>query len=160
MTIGSLVGASIVALSFAGSAAAQTAEFSYDPSVETSVIGTIVHVVPLPAADGAVGVHFDLKGPAGVIDVHLAPAMFIGANNAWFSVEDVVEVTGVSTIIDGNRVVIAREVKRNGKTLTLRAADGSPRWSAGEGIDGCGVDHAPLPRGTADGPRLGSTVRR
>ena len=40
------------------------------------------------------------------------------------------------------------EVK-DGKTLTLRSAQGKPAWTpAADGVDGCGVAHLPLPRGT------------
>ena len=62
---------------------------------------------------------------------------------------DRLEIVGVKTFIDGNNAFIARSLKKDGKTLTLRDADGKPAWKAAtEGVDGCGVAHAPLPRGT------------
>jgi hypothetical protein len=131
----------------AGVASAQSAAAAYEPAAETTINGVILYIVPLAAADGAVGVHFDLKTAAGIVDVHIAPAMFIGMNNLSFLAEDQVEITGVAVVQDGNKAFIARTVKRGGKLLTVRADNGEPAWSpAAEGVDGCGVAHPPIAR--------------
>ena len=39
---------------------AQSESVAYDRSAEVTISGTILHLVPLPGPDGAVGVHFDL----------------------------------------------------------------------------------------------------
>jgi hypothetical protein len=135
-----------------GSAAAigaQSRSFTYDPAAETTVTGMILHVVTFRAPDGVVGVHFDLQGPTGMINVHVAPAMYIGLNNFSFLADDQVEIAGVEVFEDGNKSFIARAIKAGGKTLRLRAADGTPAWTPAEdGTDGCGVAHPALPRGT------------
>jgi hypothetical protein len=93
--------------------------------------------------------YFDLQGPTGMINVHVAPAMFIGMNNFSFLADEQVEVVGVSVFQDGNKSFIARSITTKGKTLTLRAQDGMPAWTpADDGTDGCGVAHPALPRGT------------
>jgi hypothetical protein len=133
----------------AGAIGAQSRSFTYDPAAETTVTGTILHVVTFRTPDGVVGVHFDLQGPTGMINVHVAPAMFIGMNNFSFLKGEQVEIAGVSAFQDGNKSFIARAIKTAGKTLALRAEDGTPAWTpAVDGTDGCGVAHPALPRGT------------
>ena len=128
---------------------AQESSFTYDPSAEITVSGTVLAVAAFPVADGGVGVHLDLKTPDGTLNVHVAPALFVGQANFWFFADDQIEIVGARASIDGNSAFIARAVKKDGKTLALRAPDGRPMWKpAAEGADGCGVDHAPLPRGT------------
>jgi hypothetical protein len=136
-------------LAAAAAVAAQGGPFTYDAGAEITVSGTIQHVVAFPAPDGAVGVHFDFKTPDGVLNVHVAPALYIGMENFWFFADDQLEIVGVRASVDGNKAFIARAVKKDGKALTLRSADGKPAWKpAGDGTDGCGVAHPPLPRGT------------
>src|SRR5262249_15949965 len=67
-----------------------------------------------------------------------------------FFADDRLEIVGVQALIDENNSFIARSItKDDGKTLTLRRADGTPIWSpAIDGADGCGVNHPALPRGT------------
>jgi len=128
---------------------AQTDSFTYDPRAEITVSGQILYVVSFPASDGAVGLHFDLQTSAGLLNVHVAPALFIGQSNVSYFAEDKIDIVGVKAFIDGNTSFIARSVTRDGKTLVLRLADGTPAWApAVEGVDGCGATHLALPRGT------------
>jgi len=121
----------------------------YDPSAEITVTGTIKHVVSFAAPDGSVGVHLDFTTPDGMLNVHVAPALYIGMQNFWFFADDQLEIVGVKSVVDGNRAFIARTLKKDGKTLSLRNVEGKPAWTpATEGADGCGVAHPALPRGT------------
>ena len=121
----------------------------YDPGAEITVTGTIKHVVSFSAPDGSVGVHLDFTTPDGMLNVHVAPALYIGMQNFWFFADDQLEITGVKSMADGNKAFIARTLKKDGKTLTLRSGEGKPAWApAIDGTDGCGVAHAALPRGT------------
>src|SRR5215208_2459321 len=63
---------------------AQSGSVAYDSKAEVTVSGKILHLVSFAAPDGAVGVHFDLQTPAGLLNVHVAPALFIGQSNFWF----------------------------------------------------------------------------
>jgi hypothetical protein len=128
---------------------AQSGSVTYDRSTEVAVSGTILHVVSFPAPDGSVGVHFDLETPTGLVNVHVAPAMFIGQGNFWFFADEQVEIIGTPASIDGNIAFLAKSVQKGSSVLQLRNDDGTPKWSSGiEGTDGCGVNHAGLPRGT------------
>jgi len=151
MTRNLIARSTAVALWLGASAAmlAQGGAPAYDPSAELTVSGTIAHVVSLASPDGVVGVHLDFKTPDGMLNVHVAPAIFIGQANFWFFADDQLEIVGAKTFVDGNKAFVVRALKKDGKTLTLRTADGKPAWKpAAEGADGCGVDHAALPRGT------------
>ena len=128
---------------------AQSESVAYDRSAEVAISGTILHLVSLPGPDGAVGVHFDLQTPAGMLNVHVAPAMFIGAANFWFFADEQVVIIGTPMLIDGNKSFLAKAVQKGSAVLVLRSADGTPKWSpAIDGADGCGVNHPGLPRGT------------
>jgi hypothetical protein len=118
----------------------------YDRSAETSLSGTIVHVVAAADADGTVGVHLDLKTAQGLVKVSLGPAMFIGMNNFSFLADDRVTMTGAYVTHATGTVLWTRVIAKEGRTLTLRDEDGSPRWpnATADDPDGCGVSHAPV----------------
>ena len=140
----------LVAGVLVASAAAQsrpTAPPQYDPSAEVSSGGVITGVISVTGPDGTVGVHLNVKTGTGVIvKVHLGPAMFIGMNNFSFLMDEQVLVTGSFVSHGGDRALWAREVHKDGKTLTLRSPDGTPRWpfATADDPDGCGVSHAPV----------------
>ncbi len=139
-----------LALSLAASATmlAQSGSVPYDRSAEIAVTGTILHLVSLPGPDG-VGVHMDLQTPTGLLNVHVAPAMFIGASNFWFFADETITVIGSPVMLDGNRAFIAKAVQKGSTVLVLRTAEGLPKWTPGnDGADGCGVNHPGLARGT------------
>jgi hypothetical protein len=134
----------------AAAAAAQTpskAVPQYDPTAEVTYGGVITEVISVIGPDGAVGVHLNLKTGTGVIvKVHLGPAIFIGMNNFSFFAEEQVLVTGSFVSHGGEMALWARQVNKEGKTLTLRNPDGTPRWpfATAEDPDGCGISHAPV----------------
>jgi hypothetical protein len=116
----------------------------YDPAAEVTYGGIITTVVPANGADGTVGVHVNLLVARGVsVKVHLGPAMFIGMNDGSFLAEDQVLVKGALVTHDGEVALWARTITKNGKTLVLRSADGTPRWpyATADDPDGCGVSH-------------------
>ncbi len=119
----------------------------YDAATEVTTSGVIAGVIGIKGSDGTVGVHLDLMTAGKVlVKVHLGPAMFIGMNDAAFFAEDPVVVTGAIVNHDGEVALWARQITKNGKTLTLREPDGTPRWSVAsvEDPDGCGVPHDPV----------------
>jgi len=138
-----LVVATAVALS------AQTPSTRYNRPAEKTINGTIRALVSYPAADGSVGVHFDLKTANGMVSVHVAPAMFLGQQNAYFMADDEIEIIGASTEIGGYSTFWAKAIQKGSSLLVLRNADGTPKWTpATDGTDGCGVSHPALPRAT------------
>ena len=118
----------------------------YNPAAETTVAGTVRYVDGAASAEGTVGVHLVVTTPGGPARIHVAPAMFIGMNDFYFLVDDRVEITGATVTRAGETAIWARTIAKNGKTLTLRDADGTPRWprATAEDPDGCGVAHAPI----------------
>ena len=135
----------------ATTAAAQppgTRPASYDPNIEASYGGVVVSVISVTGPDGTVGVHLNLKTATGtIVKVHLGPAVFIGMNNFSFFADDLILVRGAYVSHDGEVALWARQVSKEGKTLTLRSPDGTPRWpvATADDPDGCGVSHAPMP---------------
>jgi hypothetical protein len=121
----------------------------YDRAAETLITGSIKTVVSYPSADGSVGVHIDLSTPEGIVSVHVGPAMYIGQQNFWFFADDSVEIVGTRMESDGNVAMWAKAIQKGSDLLVLRGADGVPKWKpADDGIDGCGVNHLAVQRGT------------
>jgi len=122
----------------------------YDRAGETTLAGTIKAVASFPAADGSVGVHLDLQTSDGkIVSVHVAPAMYIGAQNFWFFADDAIEIIGTRMTVGDNVSIWAKAVQKGSEVLVLRNAEGTTKWTPqGDGIDGCGVNHLPLPRAT------------
>jgi hypothetical protein len=131
-------------LTIGASASAQA--LRYDPANETTVVGTIRYVISGTGADGTVGVHLELATIDGPVRVHVAPAMFIGMNNFWFLTDEKVAVRGAKVGKGADAAIWARQIVKDGETLTLRDEDGTPRWPRAtlEDPDGCGIAHAPI----------------
>ena len=120
---------------------------AYDAAAEVTYGGVISTVLATTGPDGTVGVHLELTIARGAtVMVHLGPAMFIGMNDASFFADDQILVTGALVSHDGEVALWARQISKNGKTLTLRGTDGTPRWlyATADDPDGCGVTHAPV----------------
>ena len=126
------------------------AQGKYDLAGEKAYSGTIKTVVSFQAPDGSVGVHFDLKTDDGkIVSVHVGPAIYVGMQNFFFFAEDKVEIIGTRTTFDGNVFIMARSISKGSTMLVLRDDTGKPKWAGfDDGIDGCGVNHIPLPRNT------------
>jgi hypothetical protein len=102
----------------------------YDPSTETTVTGTVEEVKKVAGQRGGPGgTHLMIKTAQGSLEVHLGPTSYLEKQQFTFAKGDQVEVIGSKVKIESADVVIAREVKKGGKTLTLRDAQGVPVWS-------------------------------
>ncbi len=87
--------------------------------------------IPGPSG-GPRGTHLIVKTDQGKMEVHLGPTSFLEKQQFTFAKDDQVEVTGSKIKVEGADALIAREVKKGGKTLTLRNAQGVPAWSGGK----------------------------
>jgi hypothetical protein len=100
----------------------------YDPATETTLKGTI-EAVTEQARGQMMGTHFTVKAGEETREVMLGPAKFITGKGFAFAKGDAVEVTGSKITMGAMEFVIAREVVKDGKTLTLRDKTGTPQWA-------------------------------
>jgi hypothetical protein len=85
---------------------------------------------PIPSpAKGPGGVHLIVRADAKVREVHLGPAAHMTSNHFEFRTGDTITVTGSEVKMGERDVIIAREIKKGDHVLTLRDANGVPRWS-------------------------------
>lgn len=100
----------------------------YNPSTETTVKG-VVEDVTNPSRGRMAGTHLSVKTTEGLTTVALGPSSFIASSGFSFAKGDTVEITGSKVSMGGKEWIIAREVVKEGKTLTLRDKDGNPKWA-------------------------------
>jgi len=103
----------------------------YNPASETTVRGTVEEVKTVAGRHGWNGTHLTLKTEDKTTDVHLGPASFLKEKGFSFTKGDQIEVTGAKAELGGSEAIIAREVKKGNKTLTLRDTQGIPEWPRG-----------------------------
>ena len=103
----------------------------YDVKSETKVTGTVEDVQQFTGRHGWAGVHLTLKTDAGTVDVHAGPAAYLEKQQFSFAKGDSIEVVGSQIKQDGKDVMLAREITKDGKTLSLRNKNGLPLWSGG-----------------------------
>jgi hypothetical protein len=80
-----------------------------------------------------IGTHLTMKVGEETREVMLGPSQFIASKEFSFAKGDSIEVTGSKVTMGGAEYFIAREVVKDGKTLTLRDKSGTPQW-AGRGM--------------------------
>jgi hypothetical protein len=101
----------------------------YNPSTEATVNGILREVKQVSASRGWSGTHLILDTDAGAFDVHVGPSSFLAEKGFTFANGDKIEVTGSKVKYEDADALIAREVKKDGKVLTLRDTTGFPVWS-------------------------------
>ena len=137
----SLILAVLVSLAFVPVAGAQAGPGrgrggNYDPATETTVSGEVTavnNVLPGERSGrrGLGGLHLDLKAGNETVVVHLGPAAFVKEKGFAVAAGDRLDITGSRVTVDGEAVLLAREIKKGDQTLTLRDASGRPLWSGG-----------------------------
>lgn len=103
----------------------------YNPSTETTVKGTVEKVTELTGQMGWNGVHLTLRSNDQTYDVHVGPSDYVSKTGFAFSAGDQIEVTGSKVQAAGVETIIAREIKKDSKVLTLRDSQGVPNWAGG-----------------------------
>lgn|SRR5664280_1947820 len=104
---------------------------NYNPQTEVTVKGTVEDVQQQQGMHGWMGTHLLLKTDSGIMDVHVGPSDFITQNHFSFANGDAIEVVGSKVTIQDKVALLAREIIKDGKTLVLRNAQGTPEWSGG-----------------------------
>jgi DNA/RNA endonuclease YhcR with UshA esterase domain len=118
------VAALIVLLAFTVVKAESVPALKYDMKSEVKLKGVIDEVKT--AADKTI--HVTLKSDKGSLDVFVAPESFLKEMEITFAKGDSVEVLGSQLTVDGNALLLAREVTRNGDVMTMRDDHGKPVW--------------------------------
>ena len=101
----------------------------YDPSTESTVQGKVTKVDAVTGQRGWSGIHLIVASQGQQYEVHVGPAAYVERNGFAFSVGDSLDIVGSEVLYNGAKAVIAREIKKNGKTLALRDKQGFPMWS-------------------------------
>ena len=114
----------IVLLAFIAVSAETAPALKYDKSSEVKVKGVIDEVKT--AADNTV--HVTLKNDKGSLDVLVAPEKFLKEMEITFAKGDAIEVLGSQLTVEGNPLLLAREVTRNGDVMVMRDEQGKPVW--------------------------------
>lgn len=99
----------------------------YNTASETTVTGTVQAVQQHPGKRGGMGIHLLLKTKDSILDVHVGPSWYLDKQGVTFAEGDVVEVTG--SMLKTNDGILAKEIKKGDKTLSLRNAAGRPLWA-------------------------------
>lgn len=104
---------------------------AYDASTEITLKGSVEDVIQATGRMNFSGTHLTLKAESGTFDVRLGPSSYLAAQKFELAKGDQIEVTGSKVKFGSQEVILAREVKKGDKTLTLRDANGIPQWSRG-----------------------------
>jgi hypothetical protein len=101
----------------------------YNVASEVTFSGSVQEVQEFTGPRGFTGTRVILKTDAGPIQVHVGPKTYISSQQFSFARGDQVEVVGSEVNMNGSDVVLAREIKKGGKTLVLRNIQGVPNWA-------------------------------
>ena len=98
----------------------------YDTATEVTLRGTITKV---ESHMGWNGTHLVVSFEGETLTVHVGPSNYIDQQGFSFAAGQQIEVTGSRIKFEGTDVLIAREIKKGEKVLTLRNSQGIPAWS-------------------------------
>jgi hypothetical protein len=101
----------------------------YDPATEVTLKGTVTKVESHVGRMGWNGTHLVVSFGAETLSVHVGPSNYVSQQGFSFVDGDQIEVTGSRIKFEDSDVLIAREIKKGDKVLTLRNAQGIPAWS-------------------------------
>jgi sporulation protein YlmC with PRC-barrel domain len=103
----------------------------YNPAAEQTSSGKVLRIDTGPPMPGMVsGIQLIVKTDADkTLRIQIGPAWYLEHQEVKIVEHNTVQVTGAMTEIDGQPVLLAREVQFDGHILTLRDAQGMPMWS-------------------------------
>ena len=104
----------------------------YDPAKEQTISGQVVSIetsAPMPGM--APGMQMLVQTDDGKSTrVQVGPAWYLERQDLDVKENTRVQVTGARVEIDGQPVLMARDVQFDGQVITLRDAQGMPMWSS------------------------------
>lgn len=108
----------------------QAYDRQYDPKLEVVVPAVVVKVETFTPREGmAEGVRAQVRSRGETFWVHVAPAAWLAAQRFELGEGHDVVITGSHLRIDGERVVLAARIERDGRVLRLRDDGGRPAWN-------------------------------
>lgn len=102
----------------------------YDPANSEEIDGEVLTVNKINSRRSqGYGVHLLIKSADETVEVHLGPEWYLEEQN--FSVEpgDRLEVKGSRITFSGMPTIVAAEIKKADRVVTLRDTNGIPMWS-------------------------------
>ncbi|AIE88171.1 hypothetical protein OP10G_4803 [Fimbriimonas ginsengisoli Gsoil 348] len=109
----------------------------YNRNRQVMFTGKVTGKLKAPPMTGmAEGVSLLVKTPkSGTIQVEVGPSWFVASQVAKINVGDKVRVIGSRATVNGDSVVLARQIvnTKTTRVLTLRDMNGAPYWSANRG---------------------------
>ncbi len=108
----------------------QAYDRQYDPNLEVVVPAVVVKVEKFTPMEGmAEGLRAQVQSRGETFWVHLAPAAWLAAQRFELGEGEQVTITGSYLKVDGERVILAAKLDREGKPLRLRDDNGRPAWA-------------------------------
>jgi len=102
---------------------------AYDVKSEVVLKGKVVEIQAIPDWMGTHGVNVSLQtSELATVHVDIAPEEFLQLLDFSLAVGDDIDVTGVWSTWDGNRVFVARRLNRARVTVAVRDLAGKPVW--------------------------------
>ena len=104
----------------------------YDPAKEQAISGQVVSIeTSAPMSGMALGMQMLVQTDDGKSTrVQVGPGWYMERQDLDVKENTRVQVRGAQADIDGQPVLMAREVQFDGQVLTLRDAQGMPMWSS------------------------------
>jgi hypothetical protein len=103
----------------------------YDASTEVTMKATVEKIESQIGKMGWNGTHLVVRFEGETLIVHVGPSHYLAQQGFAFAEGDQIEVTGSKVKFEGHDVLVAREIKKDGRLLTLRNRQGIPTWSRG-----------------------------
>ena len=133
LLIAAVLAALSVVAAYANSGQGQTTgSRMYDPKTETTLNGVVQEVKEIAGPGKGTGTHLKVKAGDAVYDVHVGPTWYPTQEKYTFAKGEKVEVIGSKVNYQGADAIVARQIKKDGKTLMLRDSQGVPLWSQGK----------------------------
>jgi hypothetical protein len=104
----------------------------YNPKTETTITGAIQEVKEVPGPGRRTGTHLIVKAGSDTHEIHVGPSWYLAQQKYAFAKGDQVEVIGSKVKYQGADAIVARQIKKDGNTWTLRDVLGIPLWSRGK----------------------------
>jgi hypothetical protein len=102
----------------------------YDTSQVETVSGEVAAVKDIETKNGKTsGVGLELNTGGQNLLVYLGPHIYVDLQNVSIIPGDNVEIKGVKITLEGQIILLAGEVRKDGEVLKLRDNNGAPLWA-------------------------------